>query len=138
VVDDIALIRINVSAMTIEIHDEEQYSLLRPLEAELSDKVFEELQNLVSEKMETGNYNFILDLELVEEPQAESFSSFEVLGLLIEKEGGILIVSTPFPELRDALEERAINCAPTLTEAVDYMFMEQLQKQLEEGDLEEE
>ena len=124
--------------MTIEVHDEEQYSLLRPLEAVLNDHVFEDLQNMVSDKMETGNYNFILDLELVEQPKPDSLSSFDILSRFIEKEGGILIVSSPFSELRDVLEDRGINSTPTLAEAVDYMFMEQLQKQLEESDFEEE
>ena len=113
----------------IQIKHEEQYSLVVP--SNLSDAAgFDELEQKISESLENGHRNFILNLEGLHEVPGDIAPNFAQLKSIIEKEDGRLVIACPPALIEASLEENEIVSTPTLNEATDYIFMEEIEKQL--------
>ncbi|MCX6351367.1 MAG: hypothetical protein NTX03_05860 [Bacteroidetes bacterium] len=127
----------------IQILPEEQYTLLKFTGIELLQEDLEEMNDAAAADMEAGNCNFIVDISEVETISMDFYPYLDTLYNLVQKEEGILVVATENEVAKIRIEERGIVPTPTLSEAVDYIFMEELEKQLlgdghEEEGLEEE
>ncbi|MGZ5242562.1 MAG: hypothetical protein ACXWD4_01450 [Bacteroidia bacterium] len=122
----------------IQIQHEEQYTLLVP--SSQADKIsLETLADKITENMEGGHKNYIIHLEHVKKLPEDFLYVLENINQIVNKEDGILIISGAPMDLETALEEKEIITTPTLDEATDYIFMEEIEKQFRsEGDEEKE
>jgi hypothetical protein len=127
----------NFSSM-IQVQHEEQYTLLVP--SAQADRIsLETLADKVTENMEAGHKNYIIHLDQVKKLPTDFVYVLDNINQIIKKEDGLLVVSGAPDELGSALEEKEIITTPTLDEATDYIFMEEIEKQFRsEGDEEPE
>ncbi|RYD80237.1 MAG: hypothetical protein EOP53_08350 [Sphingobacteriales bacterium] len=112
----------------IQIQHEEQYTLLVP--SAQADKIsLETLADKVTQQMEEGHKNYIIHLEHVKKLPADYEYVLENINQIVNKEDGLLIISGAPKELEEKLEEKEVITTPTLDEATDYIFMEEIEKQ---------
>jgi hypothetical protein len=115
----------------VQIKHEEQYSLITP--TNLNDMAsFTEIEKEVVNSLEAGHRNFVVNLEGIHLLSGDSVHHFAALKNIIDKEDGRLVIACPPANLEEALEENDIVGTPTLNEATDYIFMEEIEKQLME------
>ena len=127
----------NFSSM-IQIQHEEQYTLIVP--SAQADKIsLETLADKISQNMEAGHKNYIIHLEQVKKLPQDFEYVLDNINQIIKKEDGLLVVSGAPEALENALAEKEVITTPTLDEATDYIFMEEIEKQfLGEEDEEQE
>lgn len=121
----------------IQVKHEEQYSLIVPA-SYAGNPAYEELEKTIIENLGAGRRNFILNLEGIPDVPDDAVPNLSQLQRIIEKEDGRLVVACPPMNLEEGLEENGIVATPTLNEATDYIFMEEIEKQLLDGMDEEE
>jgi hypothetical protein len=109
-----------------QVKHEEQYTLITPRELD-----FDDLQKAIAENLSEGHKNFVIDLK-GSVGTVEDAHHFAGLMSIIEKEDGRLVIACPPTELEESLEEAEIVTTPTLDEATDYIFMEEIERQLME------
>ena len=117
----------NFSSM-IQVQHEEQYTLLVP-SAQADRIALDALADKVTENMEAGHKNYIIHLEQVKKLPQDFVYVLDNINQIVKKEDGLLVVSGAAAELESALEEKEIVTTPTLDEATDYIFMEEIEKQ---------
>jgi hypothetical protein len=124
----------------IDIHFEEQYTLVTTTGDMADEQLLASIETAVSENMEEGNNNFIIYLASLPSVPARWADAFRHISGMVVDSGGILVVASAPEALHDALEERDIVSVPTLEEATDYVFMEEVEKNFwnEDDDADEE
>jgi hypothetical protein len=131
-------IAIKILNMPLEIEKEEQYVLLYPRQANADESLAAEIRKAVINGLEAGSSNFILYLKEVKQVYS-GFSYFlDELNQIIGKEEGLLVVAAAERSLAETLDEKEIVTTPTLDEASDYVFMEEIQKEFGDFDEDEE
>jgi hypothetical protein len=117
----------NFSSM-IQIQHEEQYTLIVP--SAQADKIsLETLADKITGNMEAGHKNFIIHLEHVKKLPQDYEYVLDNINQIVNKEDGLLIISGAPADLEAKLDEKDIITTPTLDEATDYIFMEEIEKQ---------
>jgi hypothetical protein len=113
----------------LQIKHEEQYTLITP--SELTDNPgFDEIEKKVVESLEAGHRNFVVNLEGLKDVSDGAPHHFSQLKNIIGKEDGRLVIACSPLALEEAFEENDLVTTPTLNEATDYIFMEEIEKQL--------
>jgi hypothetical protein len=119
----------------IDIEHDEQYTSLSIEHSVLNNALFQQLKDVVIKEMEGGNRNFILRLYEVNE-LAEDFTGNldEIYNLIIDGNGLLVVCEAQgiIQELMIGSEE--IVFTPTFSEAMDYIFMLDIEKQLLDED----
>lgn len=125
--------------MATSVKKEEQYTLLIPDQRILDNTLIDELETQVSLQMEAGHTSLIIDLAVVENVSADLSHSLNTIYNMILKEDGILVIANANAEVEAAIMgSDELIFTPTLSEAVDYLFMEQIQRQLQQDNEDEE
>lgn len=121
--------------MALNITREDQYTLINLADKILENSIIEDLEERVVREMEQGAKNFILDMSEIENASSDLSRSLDTLYNIILKEDGILVVANATAEVEAVLMgDNDIVFTPTISEAVDYVFMEEIQKQLLEDE----
>ena len=117
--------------MNFTVAQEETYNLIKLGKESLSspDALKAEVKKLAKE-----NPFFIINCKAVTAMEKEDRNTILALNSLAKGLGGSLIVSELKGALTTKLEADGIQCLPTDNEAVDYIFMEQLEGQLGDFD----
>lgn len=117
--------------MNYNVTQEETYNLIKLGKDALSspDKLKAECTKLAKD-----NPFFILNCKDIKEMDKDARNAVLALNSLAKRSGGSLIVSALGDKLTAKLEEDGIHCLPTDNEAVDYIFMEQLESQFDDDD----
>lgn len=117
--------------MNFTVAQEETYNLIK-----LAKNAFAEGDKLKAEvkKLSKDNPFFVVNCKAIAAMEKEDRNVILALNSSAKSGGGSLIVSALKKELQPKLEEDGIHCLPTDNEAIDYIFMEQLEGQLGDDD----
>lgn len=124
--------------MNIQTIIEDQYTALIIKNEDINAELCEELKNTVTANLESGSKNFIIEMKAVKNADDNFFPALEMISNTMEKEEGFLVFVCADGEIENKLQEKGYVTTPTFDEAVDYIFMEEIEKQLREGDSQEE
>ncbi len=116
--------------MNFSLEKTEHYTLLKTDLKSLVQTQAEELSEMVKQVLarETCKY-LILNFETVEECNAAAVRELIHLGNYLNQQGGMLIISNPHDQFTRLFDKAEIVFVPTDMEAIDYVFMDQLEKQ---------
>ena len=121
--------------MGIEVKKEKQYVLLNVKEEVAGPEFCEELKNTISGLMEKGCKNFILSLKGVKEAGPDFYVSLDtIMNILLKEDGMMVVTGSRKGEISTFIENKGIITTRSLDEAIDYVFMEEIEKQLQSGD----
>ena len=88
---------------------------------------------------EYGDLYFVVNAipqnpKVVSSINAAEMSSLKSLNSMAKKAGGSIIVTELHDDMIDQVENASINCIPTDDEAVDFVFMEQMESEFMDDD----
>lgn len=124
--------------MKYRIDKQEQYAVLTLEEENLNSTFAPALKSDLILFSNEGVRNFILDLSLVKYVDSSGLSAI-LTGHRIWKEHGSFVIAGPLqPMVTKLIEisrlESILTMIPTVSEAIDYVMMEELERELEGGD----
>jgi hypothetical protein len=109
-----------------ELQFEEQYTLISITESEFTSDLVEGLKETIEQNSDEGNKNFIIDLSEFQHITLGALPSFSYMNAEIVNKGGILVIASPPEGFGDKLGLLNIVSVPTVDEAIDYVFMEEI------------
>ncbi len=116
--------------MNFSLEKTEHYTLLKTLLTELDSVQVEELSGIVKHELlkEACQY-LILNFETIEQCQAAAVRELINLGNFLNENNGLLIISCLNDQFTRLFEKAEIVFVPSDMEAIDYVFMDQIEKQ---------
>jgi len=116
--------------MNFSLEKNEHYTLLKTELPDLNKNQAEELSGIVKEHMAAHICPYlILNLETVVNCNAEAVRILISLGQFLAANNGMLIVSNPHDSFQRLFDKAEIVFVPTDMEAIDYVYMDQIEKQ---------
>jgi anti-anti-sigma factor len=121
--------------MRFELDKHDKYVLLKPLDIEVlnsetAPKLKAEIIHIHTEDI----YNIILDLSNLKEADESGVSALLSANRLCRNYQGTFVLACVHSDIRQLLElsttENYINMVPTVTEAIDLIFMEEIERDL--------
>jgi len=107
---------------------EEQYSLLTMEVAKVFRDNMKHLRSVLVTAMETGDVNFVLNFEKITEFDPSLYVKLDEINHIVNKENGILVVACFQAGSEELLKDLDIVSTKTLSEASDYIFMEEIER----------
>jgi hypothetical protein len=112
----------------ISFKKEEQYTLFN-LDTETADRdILNRLRDLVVAAMEKGDYHFVINCDKIKDFDPSLYIKLDEINHIIIKEHGILVIACLHEGNSELLKELDIVSTPTLNEASDYIFMEEIER----------
>ncbi len=121
--------------MDIKAEKNEQYTLLRLNETGLGAENAEEFEKVIRGLFREGYSNIIVDLKTVQDIDSQILGLFRKANRLCLNELGLLVLVTKDDELTELLDSAKIpdlTIMPTVEEAVDAVFMNELENDFKE------
>jgi anti-anti-sigma regulatory factor len=118
--------------MALQIITDEQYILLIPDAQDVA--TLAELEDAIIKKLEEERTGFIIDLQKVDALTSEAQKRINSMNDIVSKEEGLLVVCSVEGDNAQVLKNSGIVNTRTLDEAVDYIFMEEIEKQFKDDD----
>jgi anti-sigma B factor antagonist len=124
--------------MKYTIDKQEKYSLLRLHEDKLDSNVAPNLKSELITLHAEGIRNIILDLTEVKYTDSSGLSALLVGNRIMQEEGGIFVLACLSEHTMKLIKisqlDSVLNIVPTVEEAVDAVFMHQIEKDLKDRD----
>lgn len=124
--------------MKYTIDKQEKYSLLRLHEEKLDSNVAPNLKSELITLHAEGIRNIVLDLSDVKYTDSSGLSALLVGNRIMQEEGGIFVLAClsdhTMKLIRISQLDSVLNIVPSVEEAVDAVFMHQIEKDLKDGD----
>ena len=122
--------------MNFSLEKTENYTLLKTGLPALVQTEAEELSAMVKKELLTAPCKYlILNFDSVQECNAAAVRELIHLGNYLADQDGLLIISNPNDQFSRLFDKAEIVFVPSDMEAIDYVFMDQLEKQfLSESD----
>jgi hypothetical protein len=112
----------------ITFNKEEQYTLFN-IEAEKADStLLNRLRDLIVAAMEKGDFHFVINFDKVKDFDPGIYIKLDEINHIIIKEHGILVIASLREGNTELMKELDIISTPTLSEASDYIFMEEIER----------
>ncbi|MBO9641178.1 MAG: STAS domain-containing protein [Siphonobacter aquaeclarae] len=121
--------------MEYKIEKSQQYVLIDLAEPIIEEETAQGLSRLVASLWKEGYTNMILDLSKVQEIETPGFSILRKANDLCLRDGGLFVVVSKDDALIEELDEakiRDLTILPTTEEAVDAVFMNELEGEFRE------
>ncbi len=121
--------------MDLKIEKNQQYVLIDIPQATIDTDASQALSKSVASLWKEGYTNIVIDLNQVQSVEQDGFSVLRKANELCLRDGGIFILVTKDEELTEALDEakiRDLTILPTVEEAVDAVFMNELEGEFRE------
>jgi anti-sigma B factor antagonist len=116
----------------------EHYTILRVLSEKLDNSVSPDLKSEFLLLNKDGVCNIILDLTETRYCDSSGLSSVLVANRLCKNDNGTLVLVGLQPSVRKLITisqlESVLQIVPTVSEAIDYLFMESIEKDLNKND----
>lgn len=129
-----------MSQRSYNIAKEENYTLVQILDEKFTASSAPELKAALVELKEAGVKNIIIDLKKASYCDSSGLSVILVAKRICDEQNGCLVIcnlQTAVSKLIDISQlNNVLNITPTLSEAVDFIYMDELEKGL--GDIDEE
>jgi anti-sigma B factor antagonist len=123
--------------MKYTIDKQEKYSSLRLHEEKLDSSVAPQLKSELITLHAEGIHNVILDLTEVKYTDSSGLSALLVGNRIMQEDGGIFILASLSEHTMKLIKisqlDTVLNIMPTLEEAVDAVYMHQIEKDLKQG-----
>ena len=120
--------------MEFKIDTKATYTLITPNSTELNEIMAENLCHKVKELLNTGNKNFIIDLNNTSSAQMESSSVLlDLHQIIYNNECSLVFTNLQEAVMLNMKKEQlhlSLNITPTLIEAIDIINMEVLERDL--------
>ena len=124
--------------MKYTIDKQEKYATLALHEEKLDSSVAPSLKSELLTLHAEGIKNIILDLNEVKYTDSSGLSSLLVGNRIVQEEGGIFVLSSLSDHTAKLIKisqlDSVLNIVPTVEEAVDAVFMNELENDLKKGD----
>lgn len=129
-----------MSQTSYKVTKEENYTSIQLLEEKFTAAIAPELKAALVELKENGVRNIIMDLEKASYCDSSGLSVILVAKRICDEQKGCLVLcnlQTAVSKLIDISQlTDVLNITPTFSEAVDFIYMDELEKGL--GDMDEE
>jgi hypothetical protein len=112
----------------ITFKKEEQYTLFSLESEKAGSTLLNRLRDLVVAAMEKGDFHFVINFEKVKDFDPSLYIKLDEINHIVIKEHGILVVACLREGNEELLKELDIVSTPTLNEASDYIFMEEIER----------
>ena len=116
----------------------EHYTILKVLSEKLDNSVSPDLKSEFLLLNKDGVCNIILDLTETRYCDSSGLSSVLVANRLCKNDNGTLVLVGLQPSVRKLITisqlESVLQIVPTISEAIDYLFMESIEKDLNKND----
>jgi anti-anti-sigma factor len=116
----------------------EHYTILKVLSEKLDNSVSSDLKSEFLLLNKEGVSNIILDLSETRYCDSSGLSSVLVANRLCKNDNGTLVLVGLQPSVRKLITisqlESVLQIVPTVSEAIDYLFMESIEKDLNKND----
>jgi anti-sigma B factor antagonist len=123
--------------MKYTIDKQEKYSSLRLHEEKLDSSVAPQLKSELITLHTEGIHNVILDLTEVKYTDSSGLSALLVGNRIMQEDGGIFILASLSEHTMKLIKisqlDTVLNIMPTIEEAVDAVYMHQIEKDLKQG-----
>jgi len=116
--------------MNYTLERNEQYALIRLAESEFGGEVATEFENLSRSLFRSGYSNIIVDMTSTQSVDPAGVSTIRKINRQCSNEVGLLVLVTKNDELIDFLDTAKLSeltILPTVEEAVDAVFMNELE-----------
>lgn len=121
--------------MNFSLDKTEHYTLLKTNLNSLDHNQAEELTAMVKQVLEKEACKYlILNFGTVMECNAAAVRELITLGVFLNQQGGLLIISNPHGQFTRLFDKAEIIFVPSDTEAIDYVFMDQLEKLINDSE----
>jgi anti-sigma B factor antagonist len=124
--------------MKYTIDKQDKYSMLKLHEDKLDSSVAPGLKSELITLHAEGSKNIILDLSDVKYTDSSGLSALLVGNRIVQEEGGIFVLSClsdhTMKLIRISQLDSVLNILPTVEEAIDTVFMHEIEKDLKSGD----
>lgn len=124
--------------MKYTVDKQERYTLLRIDEQFLNSVVAPDLKSEFVFLNNEGAENLILDLSNVEYVDSSGLSAILTANRLFKAQGSFVLTGIEHPNVRRLIEisrlDTVLTIVPTVSEAVDYVFMEDIERELTDGE----
>ena len=128
----------NVLRMKFAQEKTEHYTILKVLSEKLDNSVSPDLKSEFLLLNKDGVCNIILDLTETRYCDSSGLSSVLVANRLCKNDNGTLVLVGLQPSVRKLITisqlESVLQIVPTVSEAIDYLFMESIEKDLNKND----
>ncbi len=121
--------------MKFSIDKQERYSIIKPEEENLNSSVAPQLKSEFVILANEGINNLILDLSQVKYVDSSGLSSILTARRLWSNLGTFIVTGVTHSAVKRLVEiskvDSVLNILPTMSEAVDFIFMEELQRDMQ-------
>ena len=122
--------------MKYTIDKQEKYSLLKLHEEKLDSSIAPSLKSELITIHAEGIHNIILDLSEVKYTDSSGLSALLVGNRVVQEDGGIFVLSCLSDHTTKLIKisqlDSVLNILPTVEEAIDAVFMHEIEKGLED------
>jgi anti-anti-sigma regulatory factor len=127
--------------MSLEINKSEQYVVYKPLVAHFDDELSSQIEKAIAKSYGgEGNINFIIDLASVSVIDPIGFALFQKVQKICHNESGLFVLVSTNEAIVDLVasnSEEFILFLPSLEEAIDAVFMNELENDFKEEEEDE-
>lgn len=123
--------------MNYSLDKAEQYVIVSLDESKFGENIVSPFEKMVIVLYREGFVNMIYDFSKINTIDNEGITLLKKAAKVCSKEGGIIIVVTKKDELIEAIDGAAIDSLiilPTVDEAIDAVFMNELENEFEDED----
>ena len=124
--------------MKFSIDKQEKYAVLSLMEDNLNSLIAPQLKADFMVFHAEGIPNFILDISNVKFVDSSGLSAILTAKRLWDEDGSFVLTGVNSPSVKKLIEisklDGAFTIIPTVDESIDYVFMEQIEKELSEED----
>ena len=124
--------------MKFKIDKQERYTVLSLEEDNLNTMLAPELKSEFVIMRNEGVQNLILDLSAVKFVDSSGLSAILTANRLWNGEGTFVLTGIEHTSVKKLIEisrvDTVLTILPTLTESIDYVLMEEIERELNEGD----
>lgn len=124
--------------MKYSIDKQERYSILTLNEHHLNSSIAPDLKSSLVILQNEGVNNLIMDLSNVQYIDSSGLSALLTADRVMKANGSFVITGINHPSVKKLIEisrlDSVMTLIPTLQEAIEYVFMEELQREIEEGE----
>lgn len=116
--------------MSFETHKKEQFAHFHFSDEYISIEDCAEIASKMAKIFKEGTRNFILSFQTIHTITEEESTQLAQLNSTALSYNGLLIATECDPDIERMLSKKGLICVPTFDEAVDYIYMEEIEKEL--------
>ena len=123
--------------MNFTVEKKEQYALIRLAESEFSEQIMPDFEKLSQILFREGYSNILVDMEAVQSVDQAGVTTLRKVNRQCTNEDGLLVVTTKSDDLIEFLDGSNLSelvILPTVEEAIDAVFMHDLENDFRSED----